>query len=156
MEKLKQVIVFLLKNSGKSSLSPEDFPNILSFGKNWIEPEMARKLFQICIDAGLLEERDGSYFPTFEISGFILPLDFSVTEEDVKKYSLGSDVFTEILDHICSSSGMERRDVIMEVNSIKKEMEYVTIEVAALILCKEMGIDCSKFYRRVEEKIKSS
>jgi len=154
MEKLKQIIAYVAKKRGKS-ITEEDFVNILSYDRNWIPPQSSRRLFKVCIDANLLERRGEHYEPTFEIRGLILPLDFHVSEEDVKTYFVERDVFTQLLDHICSRTGKERRDVLMEINTIKNEMKFVTIEVAALIYCKEKGIDCSQFYDSVEEKIKS-
>jgi hypothetical protein len=155
MEKLKQIVAFVLKMSDGDTLNEGDFVNVLSLKKNWIDPEGAKKLFRVCVDAGVLVEEEGGYKPSFKISGIIIPLDFSVSEEDIKRYSLTKDVFDEILDTIVAN-GYDRGEAVMEINGIKNELNYITIEVAALVFCKEKGIDCSKFYRKVEEKIKSS
>ncbi len=154
MEKLKQIIAYVAKKKGRR-MKEEDFVNVLSYDRSWIPPQSARRLFKVCVDANLLVEREGYYEPSFEIKGFILPLDFQVGEEDVKDYFVEQDVFTQLLDHICSKTGKERRDVLMELNRIKNDMRYISIEVAALIYCKENSIDCSQFYGQVEEKIKN-
>ena len=155
MEKLKSVIIYVRKQAGKKELEERDFVNVLSFKRNWVSPDAAKKLFRVCIDAKLLREENGKYVPNFEASKVILPLDFIISEEDVEKYSLEKDLFSEILDTIVAS-GMDRGEAIIEINSVKNELRYVTIEVAALVFCKEKGIDCTHFYRRVEEKIRSS
>jgi hypothetical protein len=154
MEKLKQVIAYIVKKRGRK-IKEEDFVNVLSYDRNWISPSSARKLFQVCEDASLIAKKDDYYEPTFEIKGIQLPLDFMVEESDIDKYFVQEDIFTKILDYICSSLNIERRDALMEINSIKNEMKYITIEVAALIFCKENNLDCSKFYDDVEKKIKS-
>ena len=156
MEELKRVIAYVVKKKGDKELNQKDFVNILSHDMRWVEPKTAKKLFQVCIDAGLLEEKEGSFYPTFKISGIILPLDFSVGEDMVEKYAAKQDIFSKIIDHICASTDMDRGDVIMKVNAIKNELNFITIEVATLVLCKEIGVDCSKFYPEVERKIKSS
>jgi len=153
MDKLKQIVAYVAKKRGKN-ITEEDFVNILSYDRNWIPPQSSRRLFKVCIDANLLEKRGDYYEPTFEIKGLILPLDFHVSDEDVNTYFVEKDVFTQLLDHLCTNTGKERREILMEINNIKNQMKLVTIEVAALIYCKEKGIDCSQFYEDVEKKIK--
>lgn len=155
MENLKKVIAFVVKRKGKE-IKNEDFVNTLSYDMKWISPSSARALFKVAVDANLLEKRKGHYEPTFEIKGLILPLDFRVTEEDVAKYFTKPDVFTQIMDYLTGKIKRSRRDILMEINEIKNSMRYVTIEVAALIYCKEKEVDCSRFYKDVERKIRES
>ncbi len=154
MEKLKQIIAYVAKKKGKR-IKEEDFVNTLSYDRNWVAPQSARRLFKVCVDANLLSKKNEHYEPTFELKGFILPLDFHVDESDVKEYFVEQDVFTQLLDYICNTTGKERREVLMELNEIKNEMKYITIEIAALIYCKKNNIDCSQFYDSVEGKIKT-
>ncbi len=154
MEKLKQIVAYVTKKKGRK-LKEEDFVNVLSYDRKWIPPTSARALFKVLLDASLLRKNGEYYEPTFELKGLLLPLDFSVSEEDIIKYFKKEDVLTRIMDYLTQKTGRERRDILMEINSIKNEMKYVTVEVAALIYCKENDIDCSQFYRDVEEKIKS-
>ncbi len=154
MEKLKQIIAYVVKKRGKK-LKEEDFVNILSYDRKWIPPASSRSLFKVMLDANLLKKNGDYYEPNFEIKGLVLPLDFSVSEDDVSKYFKKEDVLTRIIDYLTEKRGIERREILMDINSIKNEMKYITIEVAALIYCKENEIDCSQFYKDVEEKIKS-
>ncbi len=153
MEKLKQLIAYVAKKKGSRELREEDFVNILSYERRWIPPSHARRAFKTCVDAGLLEKNEDYYVPTFEIKGFIIPLDFIFTAEDAERYTVREDVFTLLLDHICRATGKERKEVLMEINSIKNEVRYITVEIAALIYCREHGIDCSGFYEEVERKL---
>ncbi len=155
MEKLKQLIAYVGKRKGSRKLKEEDFVNILSYQRNWLPPERAREVFHVSVELGLLEKKDEEYEPTFEVKGLIIPLDFIFQEGDLERYRVREDVFTRILDHICRATGRSRKDVLMEINSIKKEMRYVAVDVAALIYCKEHNIGCSQFYEEVEKKILS-
>jgi len=154
MEKLKQIIAYVVKKRGKN-LKEEDLVNVLSYDRKWIPPASSRALFKVMLDANLLKKNGDHYEPNFEIKGLVLPLDFSVSEEDVAKYFKKEDVLTRIIDYLTEKTGRERREILMDINSIKNEMKYITIEVAALIYCKENEIDCSQFYNDVREKIKS-
>jgi len=154
MDKLKQIIAYVVKKRGRE-IREEDFVNILSYDRKWIPPASARSLFKISVDTNLLEKKGEYYIPSFELKELILPLDFKVTEDDVKKYVVEEDLFTQILNILTSQLHKDRRDILMEINNIKNNMKHITIEVAALISCKENNVDCSKFYEKVEEKIKS-
>lgn len=153
MEKLKQLIAYVAKKKGSRELREEDFVKILSYDRGWLPPNQARRAFATCVDANLLEKKNEHYEPTFEIKGFIIPLDFIFTKEDSERYSVKEDVFTLLLDHICRITGKKRKEVLMDINAIKREMSCITIEIAALIYCKENNIDCSQFYDNVEKKI---
>ncbi len=153
MEKLKQLIAYVAKRKGSRELKEEDFVKILSYERGWLPPTQARRAFRTCVDANLLERRNEHYEPTFEIKGFIIPLDFIFTQEDSEKYTIKEDVFTIILDHICQTTGKERKEVLMDINAIKRELGVITVEVAALIYCRENGIDCEQFYNEVEKKL---
>ncbi len=153
MENLKRIIAFIVKKRGREIVE-NDFVNVLSYDMKWIAPSSSRALFRVCIDANLLKKEGEKYVPTFEIKGLILPLDFKVSEEDVKKYFTQEDVFTKIMDFLASNLQESRRDILMEINNIKNQLKYVSIEVAALIYCKENGLDCSRFYDDVEKKIR--
>ena len=153
MEKLKQLIAYIAKRKGSRRLSEEDFVNILSYQRNWLSPERARDVFRISVELNLLNKKNGVYEPTFEIKGLIIPLDFMFQESDLERYRVREDVFTQILDHICRLTGRNRKDVLIEINAIKNEMQYIIVDVAALIYCREHNIDCSKFYDEVEKKI---
>ncbi len=155
MEKLKQLVAYVSKKKGSRELKEEDFVNILSYERRWLPPHQARRAFKTCVDANLLKKENEHYVPTFEIKGFIIPLDFIFTSEDSEKYTIKEDVFTLMLDYICEKSGKSRKEVLMEINAIKNEVGYISVEVAALIYCKENNMDCSQFYEDVEKKITS-
>ncbi len=151
METLKLAVMFVVRNRG-NEIDEGDFVNFLSYTKNWISPESARRLFKTCIDANLLEKKGKKYVPTFELDG-IIPLDFKITEDMVEKYSISQDIFTIMLDKICKEKKINRKEALMKINRIKKEAIYITIEVATLIYCKIQGIQCEEFYSDVEKKL---
>ncbi|AGB04918.1 hypothetical protein AciM339_1048 [Aciduliprofundum sp. MAR08-339] len=152
MEDLKRVVAFVVKRKGRE-IKEEDFVNTLSYDMKWVSPNSARALFKVAVDTHLIERKNEHYEPTFEMKGLILPLDFKVTEEDVAKYFTKPDIFTRIMDHLTFNLKRSRRDILMEINEIKNRMKYVSIEVAALIYCKENEMDCSEFYQEVEKRI---
>jgi len=151
METLKLAVMSVIRFVGES-VSEEDFVRYFSYTKNWIPPEYSRRLFRVCVEANLLKKKGDRYVPNFEFSG-VIPLDFRVTEEMVDKYSVQEDIFTIMLDKICREKGMGRREALMEINRIKKEARYITTDVATLIYCRIVGVDCSEYYDIVEKKL---
>ncbi len=151
MENLKLAIMSVVRSRGRE-VSEDDFVQFLSYTKNWIPPDYARRLFRTCVDANLLVKKGDKYVPNFEYKG-VIPLDFRVTEDMVDKYSVREDVFTRILDKIQRETGLSRRDALLLINEVKNEARYVNMEVATLIFCKMKGVDCSEFYDEVERRL---
>jgi hypothetical protein len=151
LEGLKTVIAAVVGHQGKR-IDEDDFVKYLSYTRNWIPPNQARRLFAACVQAGLLARDGDKYVPTFTYSGAI-PLDFRVTESFVEKYTVQEDLFTGLLDHMSRKLGVHRKEVLMEINRIKKKVGYITIEVAALIYCKMVGLGCEEYYAKVKSKL---
>ncbi len=152
MEDLKSAVVYLV-GKGKKKIVEEDFVKIFSYDMGWIPPDYARRLFKACVDAKLLQKKNEHYEPTFEIGVISLPLDFRISKDDVDRYTTNVDVFTLILDYITKMLKISRRDALMEINRIKRDVKYITIDIASLIYCKENSLDCSQYYDMVERKL---
>ena len=151
METLKLSVISVIRNKGKE-IDSEDFVRYFSYTKNWIPPDASRKLFMICIKANLLKKSGNKYVQNFEFDG-VIPLDFKLTEDIVNRYLVREDVFTTMLDYICQTKGIPRKEALVKINQIKKDTIYVSVEVAALIYCKIEGIDCTDYYDEVEKKL---
>ncbi len=152
MEDLKSAVIYLIAK-GKKKIAEEDFVKIFSYDTGWIPPDYARRLFRACLDAKLLQKKNEHYEPAFEIRTISLPLDFRISTDDVDRYTTNVDVFTLILDHITKKMKISRRDALMEINKIKRDVKYITIDVASLIYCKEKSLDCTQYYDMVEKKL---
>ena len=148
---LKLAVVSVMRTIGRE-MDEESFVKYFSYRKNWISPAYARRLFKACVDANLLKKEKDKYVPNFEFKG-VIPLDFRIMPDIVDKYSLREDIFTRILDRICKMEKIERREALKRVNDVRNEIRFVNIEVAALIYCRERGIDCNEFYNDVERKL---
>ncbi len=151
MENLRLAVMSVIRNRGKV-ITEDDFVKYFSYTKNWIAPDYARKLFRICVDAGLLKKSGEGYTPSFEFSGMI-PLDFKLNEAIVDKYTVQDEVFTVMLDRVCNDKGISRKEALMHINRIKKEARYITIEVATLIYCRIEDINCTDYYDVVEKRL---
>ncbi len=151
METLKFAIMSVIRSKG-SEIDEKDFVQYFSYMKNWMPPAMARKLFRTCVDAKLLVKKGEKYVPNFEPVGTI-PLDFKITEDMVEKYTIPEDLFTVMLDKICSELNISRKNALIEINRIKREAIYITIEVATLIYCKIKALGCEEYYDTVEKKL---
>ena len=154
MDYLKLAVVSVTRTMGRE-IREDTFVQYFSYKRGWLSPSDARKLFKICVDAKLLKKEGDYYVQNFEFRG-VIPLDFKITKDMIEKYTPREDVLTLLLDRICEVEGIERREALMRVNRVKGDLKYVTIDVAALIYCRERGIDCEEFYDEVEKKLVSS
>ncbi len=133
-------------------IDEEDFVKYLSYTRNWIPPDYARRLFKTCVAANLLKKEGDKYTPNFEFKG-ALPLDFKVTKKFVDEHTITADLFTEMLDYISKARDTHRKNVLIEINRIKKDAVYINVEVAALIYCKMYGIKFKDYLEKVRQKL---
>ncbi len=64
-------------------------------------------------------------------------------------------VLDEIIDRISEKTGKSRREILAEINKRHEELSDLSIEVVALIVAREMGVDVSDLIDRVEEVVLS-
>lgn len=132
-------------------MSEKEFVFSASMDLRWFPPKDSQKLLDIAIARGAVSVQGGQITPNFDITGIDIPLDFAPTST-ILELPPKEDLFAKILDHVLSHLEIERRDVISRINAIQERME-VEIEVAALLVGEEHGLDMSSFIGEVEKEI---
>jgi hypothetical protein len=119
----------------------------------WFPPRDAQRLLQIGLDTKLLESRDGTIRPAFDVASVDVPRDYTPTVAILASPTpVDEDLFVRIVDGIAAKTGADRKAVIRRVNEIQEKMD-VEVEVAALIAARQSGVDLAPFLSAVKARL---
>lgn len=152
MSELEITLAQIFRKKGKSSLSEKDFVFAASLDFRWFSPKEAQKLLELGLDGGLLKSDGGSISPTFDYKAVEVPKGFAPTADVLAAPVQPKGMFLKIVDAVSAKTDMPAKDLISQINQTQDRMG-VEVEVAALIVAKNHGVDVSEFLDSVEEEI---
>lgn len=157
MSALKKVLALIYKRKGKGVLSEKEFVFSASIDFRWFTPKEAQHLLDLGLKEKLLERTNGFIRPTFDYKKVDVPLDFR-PGKDVLSHGGEDDrerpIFPTMLDAIADHSGLKKREVVARINRAQERLG-VDIEVSALAVARDLGLDIIEFIPRVKEEILS-
>ncbi len=147
---LKETIASAFRSKGKSSMKRSELIWTLTLDLGWFSHEDAKRVIDLALERGLLVEND-ELRPTFDLEEVEIPIDF---KPDPATIFSDRPVFDRIVQEIAEKSGKSFGEVIAMINRRQEELgNLLSVEVVALIIAKELGIDISKFIDEVEREI---
>lgn len=157
LDELMQAIAFLFRRKN-GILSDRDFVLSASMDLNWFTPREAQRILDMAFERGLILKDGSNLKPNFDSSTIDIPLNFvpnkgilsMASSEDMKDRK--KDLFAIIVDRIAERAKMQKREVIAKVNKQQERMN-LEIEVAGLLVGRELGVDFSDLTSKVEEEI---
>ncbi|MEM0448720.1 MAG: DUF2240 family protein [Methanomassiliicoccales archaeon] len=152
MGDLETCLALLFKRKGKQILSEKEFVFSASMDFRWFSPKEAQTLLEIGVKRGLLERSEGMVKPTFDYKNIEVPINYRPCKDILKDVQPDVSLFGQILDSMAISTGLKKRDLVARVNKLQDRLG-VDIEVAALALAKDLGIDIMPFIDRVKAEI---
>jgi len=150
VEDLKRTIAVLFRRKGKGSITEKEFVFSASIDLRWFSPKAAQRLLDIALQLNLISRRNGELIPNFNIEDIHVPLEFKPTEDILDTQE--EDTLSRIISKL-SESKLERRDLVARINALQKRFG-IDIEIAALMLGNDLGIDMKELISIVEEKVK--
>lgn len=154
MEELKKAIAYLFKRRGRETMTDTDFVMSASMDLRWFVPKEAQRLLQLGLEFKLLSMEGGVLRPSFDISGIDMPLGYTPPPSLLDLKPSGPDLFAKILERILANTELDKRQVMSMVNMTQGEFD-VDIEVATLIVARELSVEISDLLDEVEQKISS-
>lgn len=150
-------VIALLFRRGNGILTEKDFVLSASMALNWFTPKEAQKLLDVAIERELVLKDGGVLRPNFEYMSIDIPLNFkpgkmiflSLPQEEKERKK---DLFTVIVERIADKTKLQKREVIGKINR-QQERLNLEIEVAGLIVGRELDVDISDLILKVEEEI---
>ena len=153
LDELRDAIALLFKRKGRDELSEREFVLSASMDLRWFPPRDAQRLLQLGLETKLLESREGTIRPAFDISEVEVPRDYVPTHAILETPTpVGEDLFVRIVDAIAVKTGSERKAIISLVNAVQEKMD-VEIEVAALIAARQAGVEVTPFVGPVKARL---
>ena len=163
MDDLRMTAAAFFRNRGKNVVTVTEFLMTVSMDLRWMTPTEAESLLSLLSDHGHVKKEGDYVRPTFDVHAADVPLGFRPTGDILKrtrpKRAPDGDLLSELMA-IAESSGIKRKDLIVSVNALQKRIN-VDIEVAALLMLREKGVDISGYAEKAyslisERKITSS
>lgn len=157
-EDLKKVVSTPFKRKGKDEIGKRAFVFTLALDLNWFSLDEARKILEIAKKKGFLDEKNEKIFPTFEVSDADVSLSFKPNSEFIDKIKEeGENILSLVIKRIQEEEDETRKEIVSEANEIQSEMEkLIDVEVAALLLAKEKGIEVSDLVNKKIAQLEES
>ena len=152
MSEIEVALAQLFRKKGKSSLTEKEFVFAASLDLRWFTPKEAQKFLDISMDSELLALDGEKVKPTFDYKNVEIPKGYSPAVELLQSSVKTKGVFLKIIDLIATEKGMPSKDVISAVNQTQDRMN-IAVEVAALIVARQYGIDISEYIDQIEEDV---
>ncbi|MDO9517865.1 MAG: DUF2240 family protein [Methanosarcinaceae archaeon] len=150
VNELTLVVAAPFKKNAAPLLSMRDFEFALSFDLKWMSPDEASKVRDLAIKSRLLTLVDGMLKPVFDLDATEIPHGFKPEVDLFKEKTL----LENIMEHISATTAMGLRDIAIRINTKQEQLsDLVEIEVAALLVAREMGCDIDTFYDQVHDTV---
>jgi hypothetical protein len=162
-DELETCLASIFLNKGKDVLITKEFTMYASLDLRWMPNKDADALMHILIDKGLMSKTDDYLRPTIDVSSVNVPVAYRPSEDLLKvlkdyspkqpskKKDAASDLFPRLIQKAIES-GMGKGAFISECNKVSKRTD-VSIEVAALMILREKGVDIMPFVDDVRSSV---
>ncbi|MCL2031760.1 MAG: DUF2240 family protein [Methanomassiliicoccaceae archaeon] len=162
-DELETCLAALFLNKGKDVLTAKEFMMYASLDLRWMQVKDADALMNILLDKGLMSKTGEYLRPMIETSAVNVPVAYRPSEDllkSLRSYSPkqqtakgggAADLLSGLI-RVALDSGMEKGAFISECNKISKRTD-VDMEVAALMILRERGVDVMPFLDDVRSSV---
>jgi hypothetical protein len=142
----------LFKRKGKNVMTETEFMLTVSFDYRWFTPKEAQALLDISVKRGLLTRTEEFLKPNFDLKDVEASLSFrpssSVLSDEKEEISL----FAQLVQLISDKGGLKKRDAVSRINRTQERLG-VDVEVAAVLVARDLGIDVTPYLEPVKKEI---
>ena len=133
---LQVAVAVPFRQQGARSLGEGEFVVALSLDREWFSPDQAKRLVDVAVGRGLLDDDKGDLKPTFDIDDVEVPEGFTPSTDILREQS----TFEQLLDKMVAG-GLSKQDAVAETNDTQRRLG-ITLEAAAVLVARRNGIDC--------------
>ncbi len=152
MGELETCLGVLFKRKGKSVMTETEFMLTVSFDYRWFTPREAQTLLDISVKRGLLVRTEEFLRPNFDIKDIEAPLSFRPSKEVLSGDKEEVSLFAQLIQLISDKGKMKKRDAVARVNRTQARLG-VDVEVAAVLVARDLGADVDPFLEPVRKEI---
>lgn len=154
MGELETCLAVLYKRKGKNVLTEAEFQFAVSLDFRWFTPQEAQRLMDLSIKRGLLVRTDMYLSPSFDYKDIEAPLSFRPSHDVLAGEKEEPSLFAQLVHLITTKGGLKKRDAVARVNKAQERLG-VDVEVAAIIVAGDLGVDVSGLIGPVREEVLS-
>ena len=154
MGELETCLAVLYKRKGKNVLTEAEFQFAVSLDFRWFTPQEAQRLMELAIGRGLLVRADMYLSPSFDYKDIEAPLSFRPSRDVLVGEKEEPSLFARLVGLITSQGGLKKRETVARINRTQERLG-VDVEVAALVVAGDLGVDISEFIGPVREEVLS-
>lgn len=152
MGELETCLGVLFKRKGKNVMTETEFMLTVSFDYRWFTPREAQTLLDISVKRGLLVRTEEFLRPNFDIKEVEASLSFRPTKEVLSGDKEEVSLFAQLIQLISDKGKLKKRDAVARVNRAQERLG-VDVEVAAVLVARDLGADVSPFLEPVRKEI---
>ncbi|MFB6113111.1 MAG: DUF2240 family protein [Halodesulfurarchaeum sp.] len=146
---LRVTIAAPFKEHGRTTMREQAVVVDLAIDRNWLSPDQAKQLVEICVERGLLVRDPDGLTVDFDPDDVTIPDGFVPDESIFQQAS----PFEEILDTL-ESAGYDRRKTVASINSLQQEL-MVTADAACVLYARREGISVDGPATRILRSLRS-
>jgi len=144
------VVAAPFRKNAASSLSIKEFEFSLSFDLKWMSPREALNVCDMAVRSNLLKLDGDTLKPSFDVDAFDIPHGFKPSPT----LFMDKSVVERIMDHIAAATDLDMREIAARINTRQQHLsDLVDIEIAALLVARELGCDIEPIYGQVYDMI---
>jgi hypothetical protein len=147
---LQVAVAVPFRQQGARSLGEGEFVVALSLDREWFSPDQAKRLVDVAVGRGLLDNDDGDLRPTFDVDEIAVPEGFTPDTEILREQS----TFEQLLDDMVAG-GLRKQEAVAATNETQRRLG-ITLEAAAVVVARRNGVDCSAVAQRVQDELEAS
>ena len=157
LELLQHTVGSLFKRKGKDIITSKELELLMSMELRWFEPGEARKLCDLAVKLGILDQTKNGLAPKFDLNSMDIPLDFKPPENLITSLEDAQEsLFIQVVNSICVSTDLKQEQVIAEINRTQADLnDLLSLEVLAILYAKEKGVDVDEYITQVKNKLVS-
>ncbi len=145
----KLIALAISGRKSADSISAQEMVKEIAFKRHLLSTEIVEKLVQECIKDGLLVEEGGKLKPSFTVSGIIVPLDFTVDEDELFSADTSAPLTDRMLEAAVGSGMVTKKEAIKLASEFLKSMKYLDFDIALMSVLLDLGVNVSDFAKEV-------
>lgn len=151
----QQAIASLFKRKGKDILPTHELELLASMELRWFEPAEARKLIELALNMGVLEDTGDGLKPTFDTNSIDIPLGFKPPISLLNNLEHEQEsLFMQLVNYISINSDLDSKEIVAKINDRQASLgELVTLETIAILFGIEQDLDMEEFIPKVKSNL---
>ncbi len=151
---LETCLAVLFKRKGKNVMTETEFMLTVSFDYRWFTPKEAQMLLDVSVKKGLLVRTEEFLKPSFDIKDIEASLSFRPSKAVLSAEKEEVSIFAQLVQLISDKGGLKKRDAVARINRTQERLG-VDVEVAAVLVARDLGIDVAAYLEPVKKEILS-